>query len=187
MLPLNTNEPFVSNSYVPLRCKTTTTITTKWGWGWWVGGREAPHQTVCALFQGGAWPLNELNIHQSISLSLRYLFSCLFINVVVHLGTFNNATSKDIKRLTNQMTFTFFVIFPEQFLFLLNYQRFLFFSSSFMLRIFLLYYLVFNKLQIYSFIYLCIHFATDLLVHSITYTLSVLQFVLLLNYQAIFI
>ena len=151
MLPLNTNEPFVSNSYVPLRCKTTTTttITTKWGWGWGVGGREAPYQTVCALFQGGAWPLNELNIHQSISLSLRYLFSCLFINVVVHLGTFNNATSKDIKRLTNQMTFTFFVIFPEQFLFLLNYQRVKKKSSSFMLRIFLLYYLVFNKLQIY--------------------------------------
>ena len=114
--------------------------------GW---GKRGSHQTVCALFQGGAWPLNELNIHQSISLSLRYLFSCLFINVVVHLGTFNNATSKDIKRLTNQMTFTFFVIFPEQFLFLLNYQRVIFFPSSFMLRIFLLYYLVFNKLQIY--------------------------------------
>ena len=62
MLPLNANEPFVANSYVLLRCKTTTTKNPKTkngGWGWWVGGREAPYQTACALFQGDAWPLNE--------------------------------------------------------------------------------------------------------------------------------
>ena len=67
ILPFNTNEPFVANSYVLLRCETTTTNkkqppppnNKKGEGGGGVGGREAPYQTVCALFQGGAWPLNE--------------------------------------------------------------------------------------------------------------------------------